>query len=238
MVAAANTIEVVTFDAGSTLIEPRPSVGHVYATVAAEQGWPGLLPEELERRFTVAFQAHGGVVHTAGDWARIVDAVFAQLIPERPSETFFPALYLRFTQPEAWRIYEDVLPALVALKDRGLRLGVLSNWDDRLRPLLGELALAGHFERLVISCEVGCAKPNRGIFDHARQAFGVRPSAILHVGDSHAADVLGARAAGWHAVQVARSVPTLGAGQVRSLRDLTGWIDSWNKRAASKSESG
>lgn len=215
----APPIGAVTFDVGHTLIEPRVSVGEVYAEVAAKHGCTNLSPVELERRFHAALLARGNAVNTGADWARIVDDTFASLVAKPPSETFFPELFERFARPSAWRIFDDVWPTLDELARRGVRLGVISNWDDRLRPLLAALGLATRFEAVVISCEAGCVKPAREIFERAARLFQLPPAEIFHVGDSLEADVRGARAAGFQAAQVTRGVvPDLDG--IVSLEDL------------------
>jgi putative hydrolase of the HAD superfamily len=213
-------IQAVTFDVGSTLIEPWPSVGHVYAEVAAAHGHGNCSAEELERRFRAAFHARGGLVNTKQEWSVIVDEAFAGLLPKPPSESFFPELYERFAQAGAWRIFEDVAPTLAALRQRGLKLGVISNWDDRLRPLLKSLQIADQFDVIVVSCEVGASKPASAIFQAAVEQLGLPASTLLHVGDSFELDVLGARAAGLHAVQIERQAATGRGSQIKSLLDL------------------
>lgn len=213
-------IRAVTFDVGDTLIEPWPSVGHVYAVVAAAHGHPGLAPAELDRRFRTALQAHGSAVNTKPEWAQIVDATFAGLLPKRESAKVFPDLYDRFAQASAWKIFEDVEPTLRGLRERRLKLGLISNWDERLRPLLHALRLGERFDVIVISCEIGASKPTRSIFETAVKQLGVAAKAILHVGDNFEADTVGASAAGLRSVQVDRQARVLGEAQIGSLLDL------------------
>jgi putative hydrolase of the HAD superfamily len=213
-------IQAVTFDVGGTLIEPWPSVGHIYAEVAARHGIANLSSYELQRRFVAAFRRRARSIHSATEWAEIVDETFAGLVAEPPSRTFFPELYERFAQTGAWRIYPDVEPALAALAGRGLKLGVVSNWDDRLRPLLEALGLTRGLGIIVVSCEVGASKPSPAIFNEAAEQLGVPPHAILHVGDSFEMDVQGARAAGLKAVQIERQTHSAQTGQITSLGDL------------------
>lgn len=212
--------QAVTFDAGGTLLEPWPSVGHVYAEVAARHGTKGLSAEMLNRRFLAAWKQHPAFDHTFADWAAIVDQSFAGLLAEKPSQTFFPELYEHFGRAVAWRVYDDVRPTLEALRMRGLRLGLISNWDDRLRPLLRALDLADHFETILVSCEFGTGKPAPAIFQEAVRRLGMPAGAILHVGDSREADVLGARAAGLSAVQIQRGLQPDHDGQIHSLTEL------------------
>lgn len=95
----------------------------------------------------------------------------------------------------------SVAPVLERLASR-YTLGVLSNWPlgvtvDRY------LAVAGwdrHFAAVVVSQRVGTIKPNPMIFDVAQRELGIDdPARILHVGDDWAADVVGAKNAGWRA---------------------------------------
>jgi putative hydrolase of the HAD superfamily len=213
-------IQAVTFDVGGTLIDPWPSVGHVYAEVAAQHGVTGLAPEDLTRRFAAAWKVKRDFGYTRADWAALVDQTFAGLCAPPPSETFFGELYQRFDQPDAWKIYEDVFRTLDALARRGLKLGVISNWDDRLRPLLRQLALLERFDAVVISCEAGCRKPAREIFRRAARQLSLDPGSVLHVGDSRETDVRGARGAGLAAVRLKRGARAAAKGQVRSLREL------------------
>jgi phosphoglycolate phosphatase-like HAD superfamily hydrolase len=53
-------IKAITFDVGGTLIEPFPSVGHIYAEIAAQHGHGKFSPEELNRRFVRAWKAQQG----------------------------------------------------------------------------------------------------------------------------------------------------------------------------------
>jgi len=86
------------------------------------------------------------------------------------------------------------------------RLAILSNWP--LAVTLDRFALvagwAPHLAAIIVSQRVGTIKPDRRIFEAARAALGdPPPAAILHVGDDWAADVVGARRAGWRAAYLA-----------------------------------
>ena len=221
-IAAPPSIQAVSFDVGGTLLEVSPSVGHVYAEVAAWHGIKGLSAAALNRKFTAVWRAATDFGHSRSDWASLVDATFRGLTDRPPSRTFFPALYDRFAEPDAWHIYEDVVPTLHALAARGLRLGVISNWDERLRPLLDRLKLAGYFEAIIVSREVGSSKPSRGIFEHAVRKLGLPAEAVLHVGNSLAMDVRGARAAGLRALLLHRAGGVARTGRIKSLRELCG----------------
>ena len=213
-------IKAVTFDVGGTLIEPWPSVGDVYAEVAARHGLKTFSPERLNGRFKTAWKARKSFEYSRQDWAALVDEVFDIPRSNPPSANFFPELYERFAEPGAWRVFDDVLPTLDGLRDQGIRLGIISNWDERLRGLLRKLKLDSYFETFAISCEVGFPKPSRVIFQYAASSLDLWPDAILHVGDSFEMDVEGAKAAGFHALKIERADEPLKNNMVRSLAEL------------------
>jgi putative hydrolase of the HAD superfamily len=213
-------VQAVTFDVGGTLIDPRPSVGHVYAQVAADNGCAAIDPELLNSRFRVAWKAFPRQLHCATDWAELVDQVFHGLVEPLPSRSFFPRLYDRFAEAAAWRIHEDVLPTLEALQRAGIRTAVLSNWDERLRPLLLRLGLADYFDPIVVSCEVGSAKPDPRIFRFAAAAMNLPPQEILHVGDDPLFDLEGACSARCQALLIARSQTDLALPRIPSLTEI------------------
>jgi putative hydrolase of the HAD superfamily len=214
------SVEAVTFDVGGTLIEPSPSVGHVYAELAAEFGLRNLDPGRLNRQFAAAWKARRQFDYSRAAWSEIVTQTFAGLSPVPPNAACFDAIYEGFGRAARWRIYPDVLPALERMQAMGLKLGVISNWDERLRPLLAELKLTRWFRAVVISHEVGEAKPEPQIFRRATEWLKVNGDRTLHVGDSWSEDVVGARDAGWRAVLLDRSAVEAGPGAVRSLADL------------------
>jgi putative hydrolase of the HAD superfamily len=195
-------------------------VGHAYTEVAGRHGVNGLSASLLNRRFAAAWRAARGFNHSRTGWARLVDAAFRGLTDQPPSRTFFAELYARFSSPDAWRIFPDVLPTLDTLAARGLKLGIISNWDERLRPLLRRLKLTAHFETIIVSREVGASKPSRAIFRQAARRLGVAPESVLHVGDDLSLDVRGARAAGLSALLLRRGIGAARAGTIRSLREL------------------
>jgi HAD superfamily hydrolase (TIGR01509 family) len=88
---------------------------------------------------------------------------------------------------------------LAGLAGRGFRLAILSNWP--LAATIDRYAAAAGWERhlagVFVSQRIGTIKPHPAIFAFAADALGTPPGAILHVGDDWAADVVGAREAGW-----------------------------------------
>ncbi len=220
-------IQAVTFDVGGTLLQPWPSVGHVYRAVAGELGWPGLDAHELNRRFRHAWKQKQDFDHSRAAWRGLVEATFAGLGPATIEGPFFERLYHRFGEADVWRVFPDVRPCLERLGELGMKLGAVSNWDERLRPLLSDLDLARYFDVMVISHEIGAAKPAPEIFEQAVRLLGVPAGAVVHVGDSEAEDVAGASAAGLTGVLLDRDGgggAERRAAVVRDLRELADWL--------------
>jgi putative hydrolase of the HAD superfamily len=217
-------IKAVTLDVGGTLIQPWPSVGHVYAEVAASYGLKTFSAEQLNARFKQAWRARKNFEYSRNDWADLVNEVFGS--DSKPSSgSFFAELYDRFAQPDAWHLFKDVVPALETLASRGIKLSVISNWDERLRGLLRALKLDCYFETFSISCEVGFSKPSPVIFEHAAKNLGLPPQSILHIGDSVEMDIQGAEASGFHAFQIHRQPAPWTNYDLHSLTDLTAAIE-------------
>lgn len=216
--SAPSRIQAVSFDVGGTLIEPWPSVGHVYAEIAAKHGLNGLSTQLLNERFKAAWRTCRDFDYTRAGWEILVNQTFAGLTDS--CAHFFPELYERFAEPEAWRIFDDVQATLDSLASRDIRLVIVSNWDERLRVLLQRLRLQNYFETLVISCEVGFAKPSPVIFEQAATKLGLPRHSILHVGDSLEMDVQGARAAGLEALHLRRAISKAAPGEIGSLAEL------------------
>ena len=121
--------------------------------------------------------------------------------------------------------FDDAVPALRALRQAGLRLGVVSNMGRELGAILEHLGLAAHLDSWMSSEEAGVAKPHAAIFRAAIDQAGVRAEAALFVGDSYESDVLGAQDAGMHAVLLLRDPKMAGppgCAVVRTLGDVLG----------------
>jgi putative hydrolase of the HAD superfamily len=218
-------IRAVTFDVGGTLIEPWPSVGEIYSRAAAQAGAGVLDPAIIGRQFSAAWKRRINFAYSRQEWARLIEECFSGLIPPGQAASFFPELYDQFGRAECWRIFDDAVPALDDLARAGVRLGIISNWDERLRPLLACTGLNRFFETIVISCEAGCCKPAPAIFGQAAARLGFPPNEILHVGDTPSTDVAGARNAGFAAVELRRGADASDPGVINSLRMLISTIN-------------
>lgn len=131
----------------------------------------------------------------------------------------------------SFRAFPDVPEALAALKDLGLVVVVVSNWDVSLPGVLKRVGLAGWLDAVVTSADVGARKPDRAIFERALALAGVSAEEAVHVGDSPREDVDGARAAGIAAVLLVRGGAGSGdALELRSLSELPALVEPTTPR--------
>ena len=227
-----STPGAVLLDASGTLIDTARPLGDTYSVLAREFGGD-LDPDTLTSGFRIAFadtppMAFPGRTGVDLDraerawWRAVVERVTraAGGVPE--FDAYFDRLYAHYAGAPAWRVYPEVPDVLAALRDRGLALAVVSNFDSRLSPLLDALGLAAFFDAVVCSGQAGAAKPDHAIFTRALATLGVEASEALHVGDNREADYDGARAAGIEALLVDRR---LTARRGDAIPDLRGILD-------------
>ncbi len=224
------TLEAVFFDAAGTLIYlPRP-IGEYYREVAGRQG-SDVSADILEREFRRCWKTAPARPATRGGarpdddkgwWRALVRGVLdAALSPDaRPGfdhETYFEEVYTLFAKPSIWHVYPEAEALLRALRGKGLKLGVISNFDRRLYDVLEHSGLTPYFASITISSEAGVEKPAPSIFLRALDSLGVRAEAAVHVGDDPACD-RGAAAVGMDVYELDRPA--------RTLAGLPGWLES------------
>lgn len=222
----------VLLDVGDTLVSPVQGFGSVYAEVFSDLG-VNRRPEEFERALRTEWvelsRRHppGRDRYDGEDelfWRGFAGGTLDRILG-RPADGELVSeavarIRSRFAAREAWHVYADVPPVLAALRERGVRLAIVSNWDSRLPSLLERLGLRRHFDAVLVSHLEGCEKPDPRLFRRALAALGVAPHEALHVGDVPELDWAGARAAGCAARLVDRR-GRLAPGW-RALEDLAG----------------
>jgi HAD superfamily hydrolase (TIGR01549 family) len=115
--------------------------------------------------------------------------------------------------------WEDAAPCLIALRELGLRLVVVSNWDCSLPDVLAGIGLEPLVDAVLPSATVGAAKPHPAIFRAALEHAGCAPGQALHVGDSLENDLMGALGAGLRGMLLDRS-GVGGTATIASLAEL------------------
>jgi len=221
------TTEVVLLDAGGTLFTEVGSRDEAYASVFSRHGVCASAAMLAPLRAAVHDEmpeSYFGAARYSDLWFReFIRRLLARLGARADAEAIRRELAAHFESPRNFAVFPDTLPALEELGARGLRLGVVSNWSDRLHGLLDGLSLSRHFEFVVISAVIGASKPDRAIFHHALRLFGTSPARALHVGDHPLNDLQGARRCGLPALLLDRAGEHPGqVAVIRSLEDICG----------------
>ncbi len=206
---ALRGIRAVTFDAAGTLLAPHPSVGAVYAELAAVHGLERSAAE-LQQAFGPAFsavQAAWGVPYGADDedarrfWIEVIRGTFGEPL----SYELYMDLYDTFAEARRWRVLPGAREALACCARRGLPTAVVSNFDCRLAPLLAACDLRP--TTVVPSTAVGRAKPDPAPLLEACRRLGVASTEVLHLGDSQREDGGMCAASGAHFMHVTQGIP-------------------------------
>jgi putative hydrolase of the HAD superfamily len=225
-------LAAVFFDAGETLLAPYPSFEGRFVEVAAAAGLP-LAEAQVEAALA------GSIRRAAwpGDWGdaatqrRFWQGLYADVLAGvdygGDRAALAGEMFAVFSDPASYKLFDDVRPALRALAGRGLKLGVISNFEPWLERVLELEGVRDCFAALAISGVLGVAKPAPGIFQWAAQAAGVPARACLHVGDSPEADVAGAREVGMVPVLIDRRarMPDAGGLRVETLGELVELVE-------------
>jgi len=106
-----------------------------------------------------------------------------------------------FINPERFIVYEDTIPTLATLLEKGWRHAILSNHVPELKDIISGLGLDSCFDFCFSSGVTGYEKPNPKAFRHALQVIGI-PRDIWMVGDNVDADIYGAESVGIRAILV------------------------------------
>lgn len=210
------TARAMFLDAGNTLLHAVPAVDVRYAEAGQRHGLD-VTPAQIKRVYEPLWQQFRAQraaelfrttpAGTRDFWRRFVAAIFA---PWRDRiddfEQMFGELYDGFAASAAWQLFDDAMPSLQRLRDRELRLAVVSNWDYRLNRILDELGIARYLDAVIISADEGFEKPSAELFGRACARLAIAPDQVLHIGDNLVEDVHGALGAGLQAAYLVRDV--------------------------------
>ena len=214
--------QVIFLDAVGTLFGVAGSVGQIYSDIALQHGIEAA-PEDLNEAFFRTFKAAPPLAFPGCDpgqiptleylwWRRLGQQTFSSagvLDQFVDFDGFFADLYAHFATADPWVIYPEVLKTLQQWQQWGVELGVISNFDSRIYPVLEALQLTDYFQTITISSEVGAAKPEPLIFSAALHKHRCQPAQAWHVGDSQIDDQQGARAAGLRGIWLQRDTPLM-----------------------------
>jgi len=190
------------FDVGDTLVFDDPPLPMRFAQAAREAGY-AVDGARLLSAWRFAEQAgleaylRGADTDAPDVQRRSAAAALAALGHSAPSDAQWRALGQAFVSAPFVRVVPPQARALLEmLRGRGVRLGLISDWEETLPLVLDALGLSHYFETVSVSSVVGCRKPEARLFQHALGRMNVPPAEALHIGDWLELDVRGAQSVG------------------------------------------
>ena len=198
-------LRAVVFDVDFTIAKPGPDLGpDGYRRLGARYGLV-LDParyEEARRHALVDLKRHPELDQDEEIWIRFTQRIIEGM--GGVGDTYAAAAEMEgaWSHAHHFELYEDARPALDALRDRGLRVGLLSNSARDLDEFVAHHGLT--VDAVLTSRAHGKTKPHRAIFTRMLELLAVAPADALMVGDTVEDDVEGALAVGMQAVLVDR----------------------------------
>ena len=223
-------LETVFLDAGGVLIYPNwwrvsEALARQGITVAPEAL---VTADPRARRELDDLKVIGGTTDATRGWL-FFDLLLAHAGIPRSDRTglALAELHAYHTASNLWEYVPDhVVPAVEALRGRGLRLVVVSNANGTLRAHMDRIGLTDRFDCILDSADEGVEKPDPRFFEIALDRSGATRETTIHVGDLYYVDVVGARNAGLRGVLLdeADLRPDADCPRVRSLDELVNRI--------------
>ncbi|XP_074067225.1 haloacid dehalogenase-like hydrolase domain-containing protein 3 [Macrotis lagotis] len=204
----APRLRLLTWDVKDTLLRLRYPVGEEYAAQARAHGLK-VEAAALGSAFHQAYKAQNQKFPNYGLsqgltsrqwWLDVVLQTFhlAGVQNSDVIDTIANQLYNDFSKSETWQMLEGAESTLKKCRERGLRLGVVSNFDRRLEDILAHCGLRKHFDFILTSEAAGWAKPDPRIFRQALRLADIEPTKAAHVGDHYLNDYQAPREVGMH----------------------------------------
>lgn len=119
-------------------------------------------------------------------------------------------------------LFSDSLPTLVSLKQRGIKIGLISNLATPYKASIKLLGLEEYFDAIILSCDAGVAKPAPSIYQLALEQLGSSSAETVMVGDSYKSDVLGPGNIGITGIHLVRNGPCISYNAIRGLNEIMG----------------
>lgn len=222
--------DTVIFDAAGTLVgRDSPDFFEEFFVVAAGELGAVITLDQVKAALSKAmeeprFRKRDGRMSTPEQTRRYFLDLYARVLGVAglggDLEPGLQQYYDRFQDGRYLEVYGDVRPTLETLKDRGVRLGVLSNWSEHLALVLERHGLVRYFSFLVVSAEAGCEKPDEQIFRMAIDRAEAPIDRILYIGDYPEEDILPAERIGLDALLIDR-YEKYGRYRLPTIRQLT-----------------
>ncbi len=238
MIKGGAMVKAVFFDLYHTLIGHQPPREESLAKVLADFGIkvpPALLRRPLAVADEFIYQQHARLrlsqrtdEEKKAMWARY-QAIALKEAGIEPARELIAGVLGKMQQIKFNTVlFDDVVPVLTRLKNRGLIVGLISNVDSDITQLCRELGLTPLLQVMVTSQDSGHTKPEPEIFREAASRAGIRTSEAIYVGDQYQIDVEGANGAGMRGILMDRGdvfADVTTGPRIRSLNELEKYLD-------------
>lgn len=224
--------DAVLFDFYGTLAYPLGEWGALYADVllaAGHRADPAAIRDAVLAVWD-AIDTEAGVEHVEHSadeaaydiWRAEMESRWLRALGVNPvDQALLRGIFAAQDDPNRFALFDDVLPALEALRSAGLRMGVISNFAWHLPATAEHLGLGRYLEFVITSARAGYRKPHPEIFRQGLHRLALPPGRVLYVGDSYLPDVLGPRRVGMDSVLLDRRAANRYDGPtIRTLDDL------------------
>lgn len=210
-------------DVGDTLLHLQKDPAHVYYRILRDHGIINQTTplSKLKAGFVHAYQHMVAKNppdhldryqnHSRGNdgWWHELISVFLQKIGSNQqfTEPVFREIISEFSRTDTWKIDAGFDKLLAFCGEQQIQLGIISNWDLRLRPLLTNMGLIDSFEIILISAEFGYEKPSEKIFQQAAKLSGRAAQYLTYVGDKPDLDFYPSQKLGWDSYLISAKNP-------------------------------
>ncbi|XP_065067676.1 haloacid dehalogenase-like hydrolase domain-containing protein 3 [Rhopilema esculentum] len=214
--------KLITFDFSNTLLRIRGPVGGYYAAVANKYYGATKMTfnaDDTDMEFSKAYKevtrrlpnyGYEKGISTEDWWYEVVQRVFYNLglRDKKVIRSISNQLYTNYSMKGQHELFPEVLSVLKELKSKtDLKLGIISNFDERLYILLDQMDMGKYFDLVLCSKVFGKAKPNTEMFSAALVlAENLKPCEALHIGDSIQLDYLPSRQVGFNSLLIRRDM--------------------------------
>lgn len=220
----------IFLDVGDTLLTMKKPAGEVYFEVLKEFGLDSSKHQNghMERAFRKAYahmtrhplpdfrdKFHAHEDGSEGWWRELLGFFLKEIGSDLEPDPIFQAIFKRFDEPSVWEIDPGFYELVEFAKQRGSGLGIISNWDHRLKQLLASVGVLDYFYPVIVSAEFGYEKPSPLIFQEAEKLVGLSPEKLIYCGDKVELDIVPTRSRGWTAFHKHAD------GDIRDLGELT-----------------
>jgi putative hydrolase of the HAD superfamily len=200
------TLRAVLFDVDFTLVKPGPDLGPEGYQLLGRRFGLELDPARYADARAAAVETierHPELDHDEEVWVLFTEQIIRGMGGDS-DRAYACALEMTraWEHAENFELYEDTLPVLSALREHGLKIGLVSNTGRDLNAFIAHHAL--DVDAAVSSGAHGKTKPHPAIFQSALELLGVTAEEAAMVGDSPEDDVDGARALGMRALLIDR----------------------------------